>query len=267
MNIAISEITQADLPFLKQLQPKGWGDIMPNMIFYTGSDFCYLVKAVVDDTIAGCGAVILHGNCAWLANIIVGEDQRGKGIGTAITAHILKYAEERRESIILIATKFGYPIYKKLGFMDDEEYSFFSGDEITSTANDKIFPYSEQFKEAILAIDHAVTGEKREQLLVPKLNDAFVYVDNGIVEGFTIPALGEGLTLAYNNNAGIALMNKNLSGKTRIALPVSNIAAIDQVGQLNLKPIPDLYAIKMYKGKRINWKPEQTFGRVGGNMG
>lgn len=267
MNIAISETTQADLPFLKLLQPKGWGDIMPNMIFYTGSDFCYLVKAVVNDTIAGCGAVIVHGNCAWLANIIVSEEYRGKGIGSAITAHILKYAEERRESIILIATKFGYPIYKKLGFTDDEEYSFFSGDEIAPVHDEHVVPYSETFKEDILAIDHAVTGERREHLLNPKLNDAFVYLNNGAVEGFTIPKLGEGLTLAYNSNAGIALMNKNLAGKTRIALPVSNTAALDHVAKLDLKPIPDLYAIKMYKGRRISWKPEQTFGRVGGNMG
>ncbi|MES2691103.1 MAG: GNAT family N-acetyltransferase [Bacteroidota bacterium] len=267
MNIAISKATTSDLPLLKALQPAGWGDIMPNMIFYTGSDFCYLVKAVVDDNIVGCGAVIIHGNCAWLANIIVHETYRGKGAGTAITSHLLHYAGAKRGSIILIATKFGYPVYKKLGFTDDEEYTFFSGAEIETRHDERILPYAEPFKDAVFTIDREVTGESREQLLTPKLSDAFVYVNNGLVEGFTIPSLGEGLTLAYNNHAGIALMNKSLAGKTRIALPKPNTAAIDHALLLKLKPLADLYAIKMYKGKRIEWKPGQTFGRVGGNMG
>lgn len=267
MNITISECTQDDLPSIKKLQPKGWGDIMPNMTFYVGSDFCYLAKAVVENEVVGCGAVIVHGNCAWLANILVDETYRGKGIGTAVTSHILNYAEARTESVILIATKFGYPIYKKLGFMDDEEYSFFSGPEITIAQDEAIAPFAQAFKDAILAIDYEITGEKRENLLNPKLNDAHVYLNKGIVEGFTIPSLGEGLTLALNTHAGIALMNKNLDGKTRIALPVSNVAAIHHAAQLKLSPMPEIYAIKMYKGKRIEWKPKQTFGRVGGNMG
>lgn len=264
----ISESTAADLPLFKSLQPAGWGDIMPNMTFYMASDFCYVAKAMINEQIAGCGVVIMHGNCAWLANIMVNEAFRNKGIGSSITKHLVEYAEGLTESVVLIATKFGYPIYKKLGFMDNEEYSFFSGGQVAPPADARIVAYDGTFKSDLFAIDYAITGEKREHILTPKLKDAFVFRnEQGLISGFTIPTLGEGLTLAYQPEAGLALMHKNLADKGRIALPKANKPAIDSVLEHGFALMPEIYAIKMYKGRKIDWQPEQTYGRIGGNMG
>jgi len=265
--LRIETLTPEDLDELRNLQPEHWGDIIPANQFYIESDFCYAVKAVLDQKIVGCGTAIVHNNVVWIANIIVHADYRNRGIGHAITSHVLDYSKNLSPSIILIATKLGRPVYVKLGFNDDEEYVFFKKRKIDLAVPPEIIPYEERFKEAIMQLDYDTTGEKRPDLLLPRLHEAYVYVEDGDFKGFSIPSLGEGLTLATSEKAGLALMICNLQEEKRAAIPVNNKPAIDFLRQNGFETDPDLYAIKMYLGKRIPWKSSQTYGRVGGNMG
>ncbi len=267
MPVTLRVATTADLPEIKKLQPKNWGDIIPNIRFYLGSEFCYTIVAEQEQTIMGCGTAIQHDNCIWLANIIVGEEYRGLGLGGMITAHLLDYSKQRTDSIILIATNLGYPIYKKQGFIDEEEYLFFDRQHADVTLSDNIIPYEATFKDSVLQLDYEVTGELRPKLLLPKLPEAFVYLQNNEFQGFAIPSLGEGLVLAKTTEAGLALMASNTKLQNRFALPKTNHFAIEHALHLGYQSIPDIYAIKMYWGKHIKWRPTMQYGRAGGNMG
>jgi GNAT superfamily N-acetyltransferase len=262
-----SAITTSDIPSLRMLQPEFWGDIIPTLQWYTTLDFVYLTKVKQDEQLLGCGAAIEHAESIWLANIIVAKDARNMGIGTMITAHLLEYAKQKNKPVFLIATKLGRPVYTKFGFKDDEEYVFFKPHFFQSSKPDQIIPYAPQYKEDILKLDAEVTGEIRPQLLLPRLNEAWVYIEKGNFLGFAIPTLGEGLTLAKTKEAGVALMDIRFNEPKRACLPISNTYAIEHLLEKGFEKDDTLWGIKMYLNQKPDWKPKLQFGRVGGNMG
>jgi GNAT superfamily N-acetyltransferase len=265
--LSFSPVTESDLPQIEKLQPEFWSSIIPVTKWYLTLDFCYLIKAELNGEVVGCGAVLSNTNSAWLANIIVSKEHRNKGIGLAITEYINEYAAQQTDNVLLVATKLGRPVYIKLGFKDDEEYVFFKPHKIELPVSPNIVPYQQQFKEAILVLDAECSGEIRLNLLLPKLNEAFVYLNNSTFEGFTIPTLGEGLTFATNTQAGLALMAMRLQEEKRACLPKANKAGIDFLLEHGFEIDENLYGIKMYLNQKPNWKPMQQFGRVGGNLG
>ncbi len=61
-------------------------------------------------------------------------------------------------------------------------------------------------RDEILVLDREISGENRRGVLIGKLVGSFVYRTDGVVSGFYLPDLGEGLILARSEEAGIALM-------------------------------------------------------------
>jgi GNAT superfamily N-acetyltransferase len=265
-DLRIEAVTKADLPGLRTLQPKGWGDIIPNLIYYLESDFCYVIKVLANGEIVACGTAIVHDNATWLANIITHEKHRGKGLGTLVTKHLTDYALTKSPSVILIATDLGLPVYIRLGYIKGEEYTVFKPRPYTGTIDAEVIPYEARFEREVLAIDYETTGELRSRIIKPRLNEAFVYMSNGCIQGFTIPELGEGVTFAQTPEAGIALMKKTLQLGKRIVIPLSNKPALDFLYSQGYEK-DNWYGVKMHFGQAIDWKPQQTFGRIGGNLG
>jgi GNAT superfamily N-acetyltransferase len=266
-NLTFSLVTEHDLPKIETLQPENWNSIIPTIKWYLTLDFCYLVKAVHMGEVVGCGAVLMNQNSAWLANIIVAKSHRNKGFGKTITGHLLTYAKQHTDSILLIATKLGYPVYLQYGFKADEEYVFFKPGKILVPQSPNIFRYQPKWKQAILELDADTFGEQRSQLLESRLAESFVYVKDGTVKGFTIPTLGEGLTVATTAEAGTALMALRFSEEKRACLPKANTDAIHFLKEHGFEVDEVLFGVKMYLDNKPLWKPQQQFGRIGGNMG
>lgn len=265
--LKFSKLVPADLPQIAILQPEHWGNIIPVIEWYLTLDFCYLIKVEWNENVVGCGAVLSNANSAWLANIIVGQQYRNRGIGLAITEHLNTYAQTQTNNVLLVATKLGRPVYIKLGFKDDEEYVFFKSHKIDLPVSPNIIPYQPKYKDAILALDFACSGEVRPHLLLPKLNESFVYLNNNVFEGFTIPTLGEGLTFANTTEAGLALLAMRLREEKRACLPKANTIAINFLLEHGYEIDENLWGIKMYLNQKPEWKPKQQFGRIGGNLG
>jgi GNAT superfamily N-acetyltransferase len=262
------EITYQDLALLGPLQPADWGDIVPAFRFYLESPFCFPVKTTVDDAIAGIGAAIILEGTAWLAHIIVSPDHRKQGIGSAVTGHLLDITREQRcKTVSLIATELGYPIYKKAGFAEQDDYVFFKRE--TPLENGRLTEdmsyYREGFKTGMLKLDRAFSGESRAKLLEPKLEHSLVHQNGGKVDGFYLPGLGEGLIIAANVRAGLELLRLKLSLTNKNVLPASNkegMALMLENGFLETKR-----AKRMVWGPGFAWHPEKMFGRIAGNLG
>jgi len=264
----LEPVSESDIDSLRELQPDGWPDIVPNFKIYTSSSFCFPVKAKLDDIIAGVGAVIKFGNTGWLAHIIVRPEHRNKGIGGAIVDHLVNNMKaEGCESVSLIATELGYPVYKRFGFVDQEDYIFFERREPLKNQRlpGNIIPYSINHAEKIFSLDRAVSGEKRFELLVDRLETAFVFERGGNVAGFYIPDLGEGLIIANDAEAGIELMKARLSNTNKSVLPVCNEKATEFLRANGFVEIKR--AKRMILGKKFEWQPAKFFNRAGGNVG
>jgi GNAT superfamily N-acetyltransferase len=262
-------IHTGDLENLKLLQPEGWPDIVPEFEKYIRADFCYPIKALVDDTIAGIGTLMLFEDTAWIGHMIVDKEFRNRGIGYRILTELLNILDNTSiETCLLIASELGRPLYLKAGFRDVTEYCFMRREKPweEKSVHEKISRYMNDQISVILELDQKVTGENREKLIMEHLKDASVYIDNSTIQGFYLPKLKEGPIIAENEKAGLALMELKYSGPDKAVLPSDNKAGIrflDEHGFVK----SDKKGTRMIRGKDIDWKPENIYSRIGGNFG
>jgi GNAT superfamily N-acetyltransferase len=265
--IEIHPFVESDLPSLSAVQPPEWPDLLPYFQFYVEAAYCQPFKALYGTKFIGTGSVIFHRNTAWIAHIIVRENHRGCGIGKAITQHLIAIAEKQSpHTISLVATPMGEPLYAKLGFIKDSEYTFFREGQTEAPAMGSIIPAKPDRYEAILDLDKNVSGEDRGTLLRAHLSKAHVFQDDALTLGAFFPTLSEGLIIAATDEAGIDLMKyKYQHGIQPAILPSANQAGVDLLVSAGSKPFRT--AARMYLRNKITWHPNKIFGRIGGYLG
>jgi Acetyltransferase (GNAT) domain len=266
--LKISVLEESELSLIAELQPPEWPSILPVIEFYTKSNYCFPMKVMQGDKIVGTGTAIHHHGTAWLAHIVTHSDHRNLGIGRLITQALVDDLTAKNfETIYLVATALGEPVYKKVGFETETEYVFFKGVRRNDAFElpSEILPFFEAVSAQIAALDRRVSGEERFFQLVPHLPAGCVYLENERVVGFYLPTYGDGLIIAEQPEAGLALMNFRLTMKDTAVFPVDNRIALEHIQQLGHQPI--MHAKRMRLGKPRPWSPAEIYNRVGGNLG
>ena len=264
----IEPLITKDLNHLALLQPDGWPDIKPGLQFYLSNSFCHVIKIGSQTRIMGIGAGIVFGRTAWLAHIIVDKEFRGRGLAHKIVAYLLeKLRAFRCESISLIATDMGYPIYERSGFQKQTDYVFLKRETPLSLCDEpeNITAFSGHHHKEVLELDHAISGEDRSRILTGKLGTAFLYRENSNTIGIYLPDLGEGMIIASNTRAGIELMKKKYATVDKAVLPVENKAGIQFLMENGFTET--LRAARMIWGKPFSWQPENIYSRIAGKLG
>ncbi|MES1181170.1 MAG: GNAT family N-acetyltransferase [Flavobacterium sp.] len=258
-------LQQKDLAELPALQPSGWTDIVPYFEFYLSSPFCKPVKIVQNNVIVGLGNAILLGETGWLSHILVHPEKRNLGIGGEITRALVDILKgEKCSTLLLLATELGEPVYRKTGFQPELRYLFFRNGKAINDAP-VLSAFSSGFESVICDMDRRISGENRQQLLIPHLNKAKLVIENNVVTGCYLPSLGEGLIIADTEHAGITLLNERHKTLQKTAVPETNLAAIAFLQKQSFEQFSQ--GTRMYLGKKIVWQPERLYSRVGGNLG
>ena len=264
----IQPLKPDDLPQIPALLPPGWDTAMPAIQFYTTSDFCFPIKVTMDNKMVGTGTSIIHRDVAWLAHILVHPDHRNQGIGKMITKTLVEIANDKRcDTIYLLATELGEPVYRKIGFEPETEYVTYRREMQNEVYVDagNIITYTDHLKEQISMIDRLVSGEDRLFHLETHLSNGFVYVVNNNVEGYYLPTMGDGLIIATTGKAGQAFMSLRLTTKDFAVFPIDNVSAATFIQQ---HPFTEVRRQKrMRLGRKRNWQPEYIYNRIGGNLG
>ena len=264
----IKELKNNEVSHLASLQPTGWQNILPIFDFYTNSDFCFSVKVNINNKIIGIGALIIHNEIAWLAHIIVHKENRNKGIGNLITQALINISDTQKcQTIYLIATDLGAPVYEKLGFRTETEYLFFKNinNEKKWTTSNNIELFTNDFKTQIADLDKQVSGEKRMFHIERHIQNGYVYKENNILEGFYLPSFGEGLIIANTSSAGLELMKMRLNTKKDAIFPSNNLMAKDFMNNNN--HTENSKAKRMILGKERIVLYKNIYNRIGGNIG
>ncbi|MEZ4888140.1 MAG: GNAT family N-acetyltransferase [Chitinophagales bacterium] len=264
----IQNLEHNDINFISDLLPIGWEDVLPIIASYTNTKFCFPIKASIDKKIVGIGTAIIHTKTAWLAHIIVHRDYRNQGIGTIITQTLVETSYSKGcETINLLATELGEPIYKKIGFEIETEYLIFrcEGANEAFENSENIVAINGDFKKQILDLDRKVSDENRILLLEPHLSNGFVYLQDNEVKGFYLPNLGHGLIIATTSSAGQELMKLRLKSKDFNAFPIDNLSARELMRQNNFNEFR--IEKRMRLGKKRNWQPQNIYAIIGGNLG
>ena len=265
----IEDVRESDIEQICRLQPQGWTDIRPTIEFYVKSSYCRLMKVETQNTIIGIGAHIRFEHTAWLAHIIVNPDYRRQGVGRKITEWLVSDLERSDvQTISLIASDMGRPLYSKLGFREEIKYAYLrNGKEMSESLDVKsdVCPISDTHENQIMYIDRQATGEERTNLLKPFLKDGFVYQIGKEIHGFFLPSLGEGLIVAQSDVAGTELLKLKCRNCNSITLPIITIAGINLLRNIGYSEFQQ--ASRMVLGKNLDFKPQCIFSRIGGNFG
>ncbi len=264
----IEPFTAPDLERIAYLQPDVWQDIVPYFRFYLEATFCRPLKIENADRIAAIGSVIMHAETAWLSHIIVAPDMRRQGLGLAMTRALIDEAENNgRNTQLLIATRMGRPLYEHLGFHLSCEYLSYQqhrpGKVEPSLPVRRIKPADIP---GIMALDYSASGEDRHKLLSVHAGTGWVCTGTGDIRGFYLPGIGEGLIVAQDVEAGLALMELRLaSNDTVAALPSDNHAANRFLHDQGLAPERTL--ARMVRNGDDLLVPDMVFNRIGGHVG
>ena len=266
MSISISRINNAELDNIRNLQPEGWSDIIPAFEFYCASDFCFPFMLKADKEIAGCGCAIILERTAWLAHIIVSAENRRNGFGSMIVSYLMNFLTDRNiQTVSLIATDDGLPVYRKFGFEKTENYLILAKDTVAlrEIPDCEVLPFIEKYRKEIYSLDQKASGENRIKVLQNMLSESFVYIKEGVLSGYFIPSLGEGLITAVDAESGISLLkHKN---PLKITVPEANSAAINYALSHGFTEQKSL--CRMAFGNKLNRKPEYIYSRISGYLG
>ena len=261
------EIKQNDIQGICKLQPEGWPSIIEAFSYYVKAPFCYPMKVSYNGEIVGIGTAISYGNTAWLAHIIVSKEHRKNGIGAAIVNYLCNYLKNSgHNTISLIATELGYPVYKKAGFTDQTEYLCLQRTDIMEYSfSNNLSLISDKYKEQLFFLDKKIFGENRKGLLSKFLENGYIYIKGSKVLGYYLKELGEGLIIANDMKAGKELVKFRCSFSNKAVLPIDNSFGIDFYKENGFEEKFRLK--KMVYGEKIVWEPNKIFSRIGGNFG
>jgi len=263
----IKSLVKKDIPLLPPLQQDGWANIEFAFNYFVDTSFCFPIKAIIDNKIVGTGATIVHNDVAWIACIIVDNEYRCRGIGLQITKTLVDIAKKNHcSTMYLIATELGEHVYKKVGFITETEYLVHKNvakkDWIISA---HIHAYEDKYREQIIALDRKTSGEDRMNDIGGYLADGFVYLSDDHVEGYYLPAFGEGLIIGDTEMAGIELLKLHLKDNDRVVIPRENHAArkfLEETGGGEVKAIK-----RMRLGKQREVRFPNIYNRISGALG
>ncbi|KOP80240.1 acetyltransferase [Lysinibacillus sp. FJAT-14745] len=217
--------------------------------------------------IVSSAAIITYDtNLASIGMVIVHENYRGLGLGKLATQKCIESVSEHT-AILLVATKDGEPLYKKMGFTTVDYVHKYLTDNYVGAHNLASNEYTiEDFTESdfakIVSLDAAAFGDKRSNFLRTRIKQSkhcIVVKDrHANIIGFGLSILGPinlllGPIIAPDSKTARLIINvlaKDHNGKVRIDVPSGHtefIQWLEQSGfiEANRPPVMILHAKKM----------------------
>ncbi|ERN53953.1 GNAT family N-acetyltransferase [Alkalihalophilus marmarensis] len=234
------EFVERDIPQLVELSTSvGWDydERELKTVLASGNIFGH---KDLEERIVSSAAIIPYGrSLASIGMVIVHEDYRGMGLGEEATKRCIEDVTTDTP-IMLIATKEGSPLYKKMGFNSvgyvDKyicDHYMFDHDPLLGS-NTTIEEYSGVDMDAIYKLDERAFGATRTRFLKIRMKQAeqiFVAKDDqGAIVGYGLSISGPvhlilGPIVARDFQVASGLIDKlaiNHQGKIRIDVPLEN---------------------------------------------
>jgi predicted N-acetyltransferase YhbS len=214
----------------------------------------HLLVAERDGRVVATGAGIGFGPTAWIGAIAVRPEARGERLGQRMTEAVIEALGER-ETLLLLASPSGRPIYERMGFEPEGAYRVFSGPAHAQAAiGDGVRPATEADREGILALDALATGEDRSAAVGAALDGALV-TDGGAGLRPPFPARP---ILASDPDAGRALLAATIEPGIRLAAPQANVPAVEALIAHGCEERHGV--VRMRRGVPVAWRPELLWG-------
>jgi len=281
VNPRLRPMTAADIePAVAAILADDWGDRRAWFEFAVAHPACRVFVAEDDDgMIAGTGVVTINGPVAWIGTIWVAPSARGRGLGRALTAAPMHEAEGAGcQTLVLVATDAGLPLYERLGFSVQTWYRTMEAPGLARTPEDSDRSVVRAFRpddlDAMAELDRAATGEDRRHLL-----DAFAgpgttkVVTSGADRptGFVIRApWGGGATIAPRADHAVAILRARRLAAGPQRTVRAGILLENEAGAALL--VADGWteawrAPRLVRGEPLDWQPDHIWGQFNHALG
>ncbi|MDR6806599.1 GNAT superfamily N-acetyltransferase [Dyadobacter sp. BE34] len=293
--ITIRQMLLTDIPFGMQLvQQAGWNQLEADWhrALTLHPEGCFLAEqasGIPAGTVTTC---ILDGRqsddrhsrerhagtIAWIAMVLVDTSMRNQGIGQKMMEHAVAHLDSLGiETQRLDATVFGKGLYEKLGFQEEYEVVRMKGiSKMHERLDDEAMPWpSETSLPPILDLDFRITGTHRQAFLHSLLRSNTFYYSMfeddlayaGSRKGRNAVQLGPAVASTPEAGRQIcdAMLHHFNGMPVFIDIPVPNKAALRWAKSNGLEE--QRRFIRMYRGKKINDKPELIWASSGPEKG
>ncbi|MGH7307193.1 MAG: GNAT family N-acetyltransferase [Candidatus Rokuibacteriota bacterium] len=251
-----------------------WGDKRPDLRFYLSHAQCRPLVAEVAGVVVGTGNTTFNGATGWMGDLFVTAEARRAGVGSALFETRMKYLETRGcQSIALLATAMGRPLYERFGFRSVSTMYHLRGRVGASKEPESRVrrPVAADIP-AIAALDRQASGEDRHHLIEAFASRGWLATDHdGVTEAYYLPTpWGQGALVGKRSAAAELLLALYVRERTpgdavQISVPGDNAAAMRYLGDRGFEVEAEL--TRMTKGSSIDWDPTMLWGAFGLGLG
>ncbi len=253
-----------------------WGVRREWLQFATTQPECHPMVADADGEIVATGVGTASGAVGWIGTIFIAPDRRGRGLGRAITQSIIDALEAAGcGSFVLVATREGRLLYERMGFAAQSQYHVLQAPGLPPADEpDGVRPFDAGDLEAIVALDHAGTGEDRSSPIrrLASHDTARVTADpTGSLDGFVIRApWGGGATVATSPEAALRIVTARRraagpEGRVRVGILDENAEGLSCLTEVGFRLTWS--APRMLRGEQPPWRPDWIWGQFNHAMG
>jgi GNAT superfamily N-acetyltransferase len=264
---AIRPATDREFPLaVDVLRRAGFGTQVARLLEFPrrSPDGAILVAEGAGDSVMGVACCAAFANTGWIGALGVAPEARRRGLGAALTEAAVRWLRGRgSRTVLLYATEAGRPVYERLGFITEERAVAWRGVAGAAPPID-LQRLGDGDRQRLKALDQAVTGERRDNVLDAIHPLAGVAVSGGPhgLAGWAIASpWGAGTAIAaLAPEMGVALMAAATCGPAAgtLIVPDINHAASDALCAWRFVRLND--ALRMRLGPAVAWHPEQQFG-------
>jgi ribosomal protein S18 acetylase RimI-like enzyme len=262
---AIRGAADHELPLVVDvLRRAGFGTQVARLLEYPRrSPDGEILVADGDGGVVGVACVASFGATGWIGALGVAPEARRRGLGAALTeAAVARLRARDARTVLLYATEAGRPVYERLGFVGEGRAVAWRGVAGAGppTELQRVGPAD---RDRLGALDHAVTGERRDAVLnaiQPLTGVATASASD--LDGWAIASpWGAGTAIgAHAPEAGVALMAAATAGPAAgtLIVPEPNQVAVEALRAWRFVRLND--ALRMRLGPAVDWHPERQFG-------
>ena len=274
---AIRPMTAADIgPAGAMIVAGGWGDRTVFFEWAADHPSCHPFLAEIDGRPVGTGVATANGPVGWVGTIFVTPDERGRGIGAALTRAVIRDLERRGcRTLVLIATEEGRPVYERQGFTVQTRYVRFAAPIGPPAEVDaRVRPFDPADLAGIVALDRAATGEDRSAILTSFAEPGTSRIaarSDGSVGGFLVRSPWGGKALiAPDPDDALRLLEwrrQRAAADRRIEMAVleDNRTGRDRLVGAGWVERPG--GTRMIRGAPLAWRPDAIWGQFNGALG
>ena len=261
----------------------GWGVRRDWLAYAAGSAACASFVAMDGERVVATGVGTANGPVGWIGSIFVAPDQRGRGLGRAVTQAIIDALDAAGcRTLCLVATAEGQRLYERMGFEVQTRYRILEAPGLPPGSADGghdggrgiIRPYEAGDLDAICSLDREATGEDRGHALSAFANPSSTKVlaaADGTLRGYVCRApWGGGATIARTIDDALAIADARRrvagpDGKVRVGILRENEEGHDRL--LAAGFTPSWSAPRMIRGEMPAWRPGWIWGQFNHAMG